>query len=134
MLVDANVLLEAALEQDRQGEARRFLEAVDPDAFYVSEFGLYTAGIVMEREGTVGGYAALVRDVDRAAARSRLPATELALVPAEARRLGLDFDDAYHHTLASLLDVPIVSFDDDFDGTPQGRLRPRQARERDSAS
>lgn len=134
LLADANVLLEAALEQDRDQEARSFLEKTDPGAIVVSDFGLYTVGIVLEREGKGGAYARLVRDITGSGGLRWLPGQELAAVPAEARALGLDFDDAYHHRLAEVLEVPLVSFDDDFDGTPRGRVRPWDAVESDAAS
>jgi uncharacterized protein len=39
-------------------------------------------------------------------------------------RYDLDFDDAYQYAVAALYDADIVSFDRDFDKTPQGRKDP----------
>ena len=36
----------------------------------------------------------------------------------------LDFDDAYQYTLAQEYGLQIVSFDQDFDLTEKGRVRP----------
>ncbi len=38
----------------------------------------------------------------------------------------LDFDDAYHYTIAEKNNLTLVSFDSDFDGTENGRKTPRE--------
>ena len=38
----------------------------------------------------------------------------------------LDFDDAYHYVVAECAQATIVSFDKDFEQTPQGRQTPER--------
>ncbi len=48
-------------------------------------------------------------------------------IPNLTEKFGLDFDDAYQYCVANRLEVPIVSFDDDFDEGDIQRFTPEQA-------
>jgi predicted nucleic acid-binding protein len=60
----------------------------------------------------------------------------VALGPADMGRIvvvaseyHLDFDDAYQYVAAEQDDVPLVSFDDDFDETKRGGITPLEVLE-----
>ena len=49
---------------------------------------------------------------------------ELVSVVSNASAFALDFDDAYQYTVAEKYNLTVVSFDKDFDSTPNGRTTP----------
>jgi hypothetical protein len=53
-----------------------------------------------------------------------LGAPEMDALVDVAAKLNLDFDDAYQYSAATRHGLRIVSFDADFDRTPEGRLLP----------
>ena len=48
-LIDTNVWLELLLEQENSNQVRAFLESVDADQLAISEFSLYSIGIILTR-------------------------------------------------------------------------------------
>ena len=48
-LIDTNVWLELLLEQEKAKDVRHFLEAADPVKLHITEFTLYSIGIVLIR-------------------------------------------------------------------------------------
>jgi predicted nucleic acid-binding protein len=48
-LVDTNILLELLLEQERAEEAERFLREIPGRQLYLSEFTLYSMGVILFR-------------------------------------------------------------------------------------
>ncbi len=48
-LIDTNVWVELLLEQDRSQQVRSFFEAVSPDQLAISEFSIYSVGIILTR-------------------------------------------------------------------------------------
>jgi predicted nucleic acid-binding protein len=52
---------------------------------------------------------------------------EVALNTANATNHRLDFDGAFIYTVAELHNLTIISFDQDFDGAPRGRIQPGAA-------
>lgn len=46
-LVDTNIWLELLLDQERAEEVRKFLEKVHPSALHISQFTLYSIGIIL---------------------------------------------------------------------------------------
>ncbi len=56
-----------------------------------------------------------------------LPLDEERMAAELASKVGLDFDDGLHYYAAKKLNVPIISFDRDFDSTDIKRLEPSDA-------
>lgn len=96
-LVDTNVWLEVLLEQQHAPEARRFLEHTEPHFLYISEFSVYSLGLVLTRLWKDALFEEFVSDVlEESGVRA------IRLLPADLRRLvtvrqqwQMDFDDAY---------------------------------------
>lgn len=61
--------------------------------------------------------------------RVRMSLARLARVPDTMERHDLGFDDAYQHLAARQTGAEVVSFDADFDATPEGRLEPEEVLE-----
>ncbi|MCT7951612.1 PIN domain-containing protein [Ancylothrix sp. C2] len=125
-LVDTNVFLEVLLQQQRADEAQRFLLNAPVGSIHITDFRLYSIGILLVRRNLGDVFELFVEDM--AAMRLvRLNLEELASLGETARNLNLDFDDAYQYVLAQRRGLRLVSFDADFDRTPLGRVTPAQA-------
>ena len=125
-LVDTNIWLELLLEQERAGEVRQFLQETPAESLWMTDFSLYSIGIILMRTGKSSLWEEFVSDVvERSETRLvSLGVEELKHVPALGLQLGLDFDDAYQYVVAEKYDLTLVSFDADFDRTPRGRRTP----------
>lgn len=126
-LLDANVLLEAALRRQHWESARDFLARVPSSHLAISTFTLHSLGFYLTRR-TPEVFDAIVSDiVSRAVSVLDLEPSHLTLVTHVSRAHRLDFDDAFIYVIAEMHDLKIVSFDTDFDHTPRGRCTPEQA-------
>ncbi len=125
-LVDTNIWLELLLEQERAGEVRQFLQETPAESLWMTDFSLYSIGIILMRVGKSSLWEDFVSDVvERSETRLvSLSMEELKQIPALGLRFGLDFDDAYQYVVAEKYDLTLVSFDADFDRTPRGRRTP----------
>ncbi|NJE60613.1 PIN domain-containing protein [Thermococcus sp. 21S7] len=128
-LVDTNVFLEVLLEQANSKVAEEFLKKTPPELVHVSDFTLYSIGIIMTRAGKEEAFPGFVEDIIMNGGFTilRLPPLEFRGLVDAMKRFNLDFDDAYQYRLAELYNLRIVSFDADFDGTELGRITPEQA-------
>ena len=52
-LIDTNVLLELLLEQEEADQAEQFLRAIPGQQLYISEFALYSIGIILFLQSAV---------------------------------------------------------------------------------
>jgi len=127
-LVDTNVWLELLLEQERAGEVERFLDATEARLLSLTEFTLYSLGIILTRLKKDGVFREFVTDTleDSGVDRIRLGTGELKDLLAIRQDFELDFDDAYQYAVAEKHNLTIVSFDSDFDRTRRGRKTPGQ--------
>lgn len=128
-LVDASVWLETLLKQAAAAEADAFLRVTPGNELAISQFAVYSIGIILTRRGFGDLYALFLRDliVASGVAVLALSLDELADHPAQCARLGLDFDDAYQYRTAEASGLTLVSFDAHFDRTPRGRKAPAAA-------
>lgn len=128
-LVDTNVWLEVLLEQENAEEARHFLERADPHLLYVTEFSVYSLGIILIRLRKDALFEDFVSDVlEESGVRTiRLLPADLRHLIAVRRQLLLDFDDAYQYVAAEKYHLTLVSFDRVFERTALGRRTPSQA-------
>jgi predicted nucleic acid-binding protein len=126
-LLDTNIILELLLDQDRAEQVERFLRNTPPEQLYLSEFSLYSLGIILFRHREHDAFLQIVEDllVVNRIRLIRLGEAEMQSVVRAAQRFNLDFDDAYQYVAAELSDAVIVSFDGDFDRTDRGRQTPK---------
>ena len=126
-LIDANVMLEAALRRQHWQDATNFLSTVPASDLAISLFSLHSVGYYLIKR-TPDVFDAIVRDtVSRRVAVLGFQPTELHLVSRASRTYQLDFDDAFVYAVAERDSLTIVSLDADFDRTPRGRKTPAQA-------
>jgi predicted nucleic acid-binding protein len=125
-LLDSSIFLELLLDQDKADEVEKLLRSVQREEFCISEFSLYSIGIVLFRRKL---YEAFVRFVDDLILTGgirllRLTPEDVRQLAEAAQQFNLDFDDAYQYALAERYNLTIVSFDNDFDRTERGRKTP----------
>jgi predicted nucleic acid-binding protein len=127
-LLDSNIFLELLLDQDKADEVERLLRTVPREKLHISEFLLYSAGIVLFRRHLYETFVRFVDDlvVTGGARLLRISVQDMEALAVVARQFSLDFDDAYHYVLAEKYGLEIISFDSDFDRTRKGRKIPAQ--------
>jgi len=127
-LVDTNVWLEVLLDQQRATEAASFLRNSEPSQLALTDFSLFSIGIILCRLKREQVFDTFLLDV---VFQSEIKVLHLDLdhlkkLTLFIRDYKLDFDDAYQHLAAEMYGCTIVSFDEDFDRTPLGRKQPGQ--------
>jgi predicted nucleic acid-binding protein len=127
-LVDTNVWLEALLDQERAEEARNFLQRTDSVNLFLTDFSLFSIGIILTRLKKDALFQTFLRDTveESGVMLVRLDTDGLDRILSLRRSVALDFDDAYQYVAAEANRLTIVSFDADFDRTEQGRKQPHQ--------
>lgn len=125
-LVDTNIILELLLNQDKADEAELFLRNTSPAQLYLSEFTLYSLGIILFRYKKQLVFLQTVQDLLLSGSVQivRLEANDMQNVIDASQQFNLDFDDAYQYAAAQKYNLIIVSFDSDFDRTVRGRRTP----------
>jgi predicted nucleic acid-binding protein len=125
-LIDSNVWLELLLRQQHADEVRQFLEMVQSDEISLTEFTLYSIGIITSRLKKEDVFAAFLSDLleETGIKRIALSLADLRDLLSAMREQDLDFDDAYQYVAARNNDLILVSFDKDFDSTNIQRKTP----------
>jgi hypothetical protein len=125
-LLDSNLFLELLLDHDKADAVERFLRTRPREELYISEFSLYSVGIVLFRRKQFEIFAGFLNDlvVKGGVGLLRLSVEDMGEMAAVARRFNLDFDDAYQYVVAEKHGLEIISFDADFDRTERGRKTP----------
>lgn len=126
-LVDTNLILEVLLRQAKAEEVKRFLEHASSEQLFLTEFSLYSLGILLIRRNLHDIFMRTVEDLLFTSRMTllRLAPADLADVARCAKQFGLDFDDAYQYVAADKHNLVVVSFDADFDRTERGRKTPQ---------
>jgi hypothetical protein len=127
-LVDTSVWLELLLEQQKADEVRQFLARHEAIELAITEFSLYSIGIVLTRLKEDEAFADFLADTLEGSGvlLIRLDATGLRELLGVRRKFGLDFDDAYQYVAAESHGLTLLSFDSDFDRTERGRKTPAE--------
>lgn len=127
-LVDTNLILEILLRQEKVDDVKRFFDVTPHDQLFLTEFSLYSIGIVLIRRNLHDTFLRTVEDlvVNGGFVLVRLNCSEMLDVARTSKRFRLDFDDAYQYVTAEKYNLTIVSFDSDFDRTERGRKEPHQ--------
>ena len=127
-LLDTNIVLELLLDQDHADEVEQFLRTVPRESLHISEFSLYSVGIILFRLRKFEVFAQFLEDFVIAGGIRviRLLPQDMESLAMLAHRFRLDFDDAYQYAVTEKYGLTIVSFDADFDRTERGRRSPKQ--------
>jgi len=127
-LVDTNVWLELLLEQERAMEVQQFLQSVETIQLSMTEFALYSIGLITTRLGKEEIFETFISDIleDSAVKRICLSSFDLKRLLTVRKKFHLDFDDAYQYVAAKRDNLILVSFDTDFDKTDIGRKTPAE--------
>jgi predicted nucleic acid-binding protein len=127
-LVDTNLIAEILLRQTKAEEVKRFLESTAPEGLYLTEFSLYSLGIILLRRKMHDTFLRTVDDLllTGGIRLLRLGLEDMQDIVHASRRFNLDFDDAYQYVAAEKYNLIIVSFDGDFDRTERGRRTPTE--------
>lgn len=125
-LIDSNVWLELLLRQQHADEVRQFLQMVQLDEISLTEFTLYSIGIITSRLKKEDVFAAFLSDLleETGIKRIALSLADLRDLLSAMSEQNLDFDDAYQYVAARNNDLILVSFDKDFDSTDIQRKTP----------
>ena len=128
-LVDTNIWLELLLDQENAAEVRRFVDAHETSELAITEFSLYSIGIILTHLKKHEVFTDFLTDtLERSRLRLiRLDLAGLKGIMAVQHRFGLDFDDAYQYVATSQDNLTLVSFDRDFDRTDLRRKTPAEA-------
>lgn len=126
-LVDTNLIPEVLLRQAKSEEVKRFLDQVLSEQLFLTEFSLYSLGVLLIRRNRHDIFLRAIEDLlfTGGMALLRLAPADLADVARRSNQFGLDFDDAYQYVTADKHNLVIVSFDTDFDRTERGRKIPQ---------
>ncbi len=127
-LVDTNIWLEALLEQVRASEARDFFQKVEAHLIAMTDFSLYSIGVILTRLNKDEVFEDFISDTleDSGIIKISLDSCDLKRLLKVRCEYRMDFDDAYQYTAAEKHGFQIISFDQDFVNTELGRLMPRQ--------
>lgn len=127
-LIDTNVILELLLDQEKAGEAEAFLGRFPLSDYYLTEFTLYSIGIVLLRRRMGNELVQFVRDFmgDGGVNLVRLEVSDIISLVQASQEYDLDFDDAYQYVVSGKYHLDLVSFDHDFDRTARGRKTPQE--------
>ena len=125
-LLDTNIILELMLNRGKAHDVARLFRSVPAERLFISEFSLYSIGIIFHQRKTPEKYLELIDDlIIKAGVHSaRLLPEDMRDLSNNARDFSLDFDDAYQYTASEKYGLTLVSFDADFDRTPNGRKKP----------
>jgi predicted nucleic acid-binding protein len=126
LFLDTNIILEAMLGQERSGEVYSLLQESGRHSFFISDFTVYSIGIMLFRINRYEAYLQFIDDmiINDVIRVLNMDFEDMPSVVYPANEFNLDFDDAYQYALALKHDLNIVSFDRDFDRTDRGRKIP----------
>lgn len=127
-LLDTNIFLELLLDQEKADEVQRLLQVKSREQLRLSEFSLYSVGIVLFCCKQPETFVRFVNDVivTGGVRLLRLSVQDMEKVTTMAQRFKLDFDDAYLYMEAEKHDLQIIVFDADLEQTEKGHKTPDQ--------
>ncbi|MCK9632150.1 MAG: PIN domain-containing protein [Methanoregula sp.] len=125
-LVDTNIFLEVMLNQEKAPVVKDFFNRAKMTSLAISDFSLFSIGIIFAREKNAGPFLKLVNDDIRASGMRvlSLRLEDFTGIFANVEKYRLDFDDAYQYTVAERNGLSLISYDKDFDRTDRRRVFP----------
>jgi hypothetical protein len=129
LLIDTNVWLELLLDQEKAEEVRNLFQQIDSSLMAISEFSLYSIGVILIRLNKNDLFLDFLDDTIEESGLEvvRLGLSDLKEAVAATKKFNLDFDDAYQYMAGSKHDYMLISFDADFDHTDRGRKTPGES-------
>jgi predicted nucleic acid-binding protein len=129
-LVDTNVWLEVLLEQERSDECKEFFQNVETNLIAISEFSLYSIGIILCWLNKDSLFENFLDDIMSSfISKISLEIDDIKYLLQIRKKYNFDFDDAYQYVVAEKYSLTIISFDSDFDKTELGRKTPKEVLE-----
>ena len=127
-LLDTSIILELLLDQEKADDVEQLLRETQLGRLHLTEFTLYSIGIVLIRRKRQDAFLQVVDELLGAGGLQlvRLLVRDMKAVADASRRFNLDFDDAYQYAAAEKRKLVILSFDADFDRTAKGRKTPAE--------
>jgi len=125
-LIDTNIWLELLLEQERAEEVRDFLNKVNPATLFITDFTIYSIGIILTKLQKLDVLKTFLTKViiESGINKIVIDDNELLEMFDDKECNKLDFDDSYQYYAAKKAQAVIISFDKDFDKTESGRNEP----------
>jgi len=127
-LIDTNIWLERFLDQARAEEVSHFLDRIPPEHLFITDFAFHSIGVVLSKLGRKDALLRFVKDafIEGNVSIIHLEPEDIQEVTRMMEQFNLDFDDADQYGAAEKFNLTTVSFDSDFDRTPQGRKTPAE--------
>lgn len=125
-LVDTNIWLERLLDQGRSEDVGAFLAKTSSDRLFCTDFCYHSIGVILCRLHYSGLFLMFTHDLfyDGGVRLIHLGPGDMDAMVRAMEAYSLDFDDAYQYCAAQRNGLSLVSFDADFDRTPEGRTEP----------
>lgn len=120
-LVDTNVFLEIFLEQKKKEECKKFLTE-NIGNFHITDFSLHSIGVILFRYEKEAIFQKFVEDLSPNTRVLSLPVELYEEVVKARKNLKLDFDDAYHYSIAKHYGLKIATMDRDFEKVKEGEI------------
>lgn len=124
-LLDTNILLELLLQREHASVVIQILQAPDINCS-ISDFSFHSIGLFLFNKNKKDLYLRFAKDMFKPGGLrilSLLPEYLPELAQA-SDSYGLDFDDAYQYALAKSQNLTLLSYDNDFNKTPEKRVTP----------
>ena len=127
-MIDTNIWLERFLDQARAEEVSHFLDRIPPEHLFITDFAFHSIGVVLSKLGRKDALLRFVKDafIEGNVSIIHLEPEDIQEVTRMMEQFNLDFDDADQYGAAEKFNLTTVSFDSDFDRTPQGRKTPAE--------
>lgn len=130
LLIDTNIFLEFLLKQEQSKESLALMKEIEHGRFYayVTSFALHSIEVILDRarkQTELKRFLLRVTEAKGLTVYPTSPEEEMEAVVV-SQNFSLDFDDALHYYVATILDLVLVSFDSDFDHTDIKRIEPSQ--------
>ncbi|MGB9715750.1 MAG: PIN domain-containing protein [Thermodesulfovibrionales bacterium] len=127
-LIDTNIILEVLLWHEKAEEVTQFFEKFPHHNLYITDFSLFSIGLILLRRKQHDVYIKLINDIliDGGLQLVHLSIEDLKKVVEISQKFNIDFDDAYQYTAAEKHNLTIISFDSDFDRTERKRKTPAE--------
>jgi len=129
-LVDANIFLEALLEQEKVEHVRSFFQIVDLEDLYITDLALHSIGIILFKFKKSSLFVSFLNDMVKNGMNIiSLSMEELMGLNEIVEEFNLDFDDAYQYSAAKSHHLQLISFDNDFNKTDINKKEPQEITE-----
>ena len=124
-LIDANRILEVLYKRSRWVESYRLLNLIKEGSIkaYILHFTIHGISAILGEPDLVAKFISEILSW-KGLTIADLSLEEELLASKIAGDIGLDFDDGLQYYFAKSKNIPIVSFDKDFDKTDVKRLEP----------